>query len=853
MTRFSARTKNQPPYLFSKKRKSFFIFITFLILLGITSCGLIDNLNNPSLEYFQIDDDSNIGQTFVGNHNGLNSIHIFLDPMNNQEEGVLNLQIKQDPESVDSITTSIINLKSIKTKGMYSFSFRPISETNNKSFFFLLELKGEGTVYIGLASNSKSINGTAYIEGKPVREQVLYEIGYSWIYRCLDILFDLVQWLFILLKGILIFIIPGWALLKVLWSDWENFDWPIKTGLAGGVSLVIYPISMLWTNVINFHPYPIFIWFPSIAGSSYLLISFFFKNKLSVFHRSKFSLKTLIKSIPTYQKFFIILLGLIFISRFWTIRNIEAPLWGDSVSHTVIAQLLGDNKGLFSDWLPYYPYDSFTLQFGFPASVTSWYWLTGNTTLKATLVVGQFINVLAILALYPLTIKITKGNTWAGLGSLFIAGLVSTLPGGYVNWGRYAQLTGQTILPVAMFLTISCLDRDSLISNKHFIKKIPWTNVILTALTICGMTLAYYRMYLFYGAFLAAFLIGKLLDEKPNRLKEWIFYLIILLIVCTFSIIFFLPWLNNVQGGVLANQVETTMKTIKPIDTVLVDYQIWKNLFQYVPIGLVLLFLLGIAVAIKRREWLVISIGIWTILLSSLVVSQLIRLPGASFMQNFAVLIALYMPVSIVSGYVLAYIYQWFSKSQFYTSVFKTAGFILLMIWCVSGFWQQHKIANPEFFSMLTSPDIKAFEWIRKNTPINSIFLVEGLLIPPGETAIGTDAGWWLPLLTLRQNTMPPQYAMLNEFPFDPDYNKKLISLVSKLETNLLSSKEGVKLLCDNGITHIYIGQGQGQVSFGNQPLFIEEELASSSAYESQYRRDLVSIYRLKPEACSKQ
>ncbi len=117
-----------------------------------------------------------------------------------------------------------------------------------------------------------------------------------------------------------------------------------------------------------------------------------------------------------------------------------------------MTQLMLDNGGLFKSWLPYAQYNSLTVQFGFSAFTALFAWLTGLGSVKATLIVGQVLNGLAVLVLYPLAVRIAKGNRWAGIGAVLVAGLLMPMPAFYVNWGRYAQLAGQTILPVAFWL-----------------------------------------------------------------------------------------------------------------------------------------------------------------------------------------------------------------------------------------------------------------------------------------------------------------------------------------------------------------------------------------------------------------
>ena len=103
-----------------------------------------------------------------------------------------------------------------------------------------------------------------------------------------------------------------------------------------------------------------------------------------------------------------------------------------------------------------------------------------------------------------------------------------------------------------------------------------------------------------------------------------------------------------------------------------------------------------------------------------------------------------------------------------------------LALWGAKG---QLGIVSPEYV-MVTRPDRQAMTWIREHTPTQAKFLVEGFRIYGGRSAVGADAGWWIPLLAERANTMPPQYAMLNEAPIIPNYTQQVVDLVEILEHN---------------------------------------------------------------------
>ena len=95
-----------------------------------------------------------------------------------------------------------------------------------------------------------------------------------------------------------------------------------------------------------------------------------------------------------------------------------------------------------------------------------------------------------------------------------------------------------------------------------------------------------------------------------------------------------------------------------------------------------------------------------------------------------------------------------------------------------------------------------------------------------------------------------PQYALLSEIPVSPNYSKDVVTLVAGLETTSLDSENGLNLLCEHDITHIYIGQGQGEVGYGATQLFSPDMLAENQAYQLIYRHDRIYIYEFDPQYC---
>jgi hypothetical protein len=635
----------------------------------------------------------------------------------------------------------------------------------------------------------------------------------------------------LLAVAVLLYLVPGYALLAYLsftpcrWGE----VWPARMALAVGLSLALYPLLFLWTDLVGLHLGPLYAWGPVLLG----LAALAWRYRRWRPRQGWEALRAWARSDALWPDLaLVVILALVFGVRLLVVRTLDAPMWGDSYQHAVIAQLLVDNGGLFDSWEPYTPYQGLTVHFGFPATVALLSWMTGLEIPRATLLIGQLVNGLAVLTVYPLAVRLARGNRWAGVGAVLIAGMLSPMPAYYVNWGRFAQLAGQAVLPVALWLLWDSVDRE----------RVTWGPLFLAGLALGGMVLHYYRMPFYYATFVLAWLVGWGLPEWKADGRRWLGALGRMALVAGVALLLVIPWGSYIAGGRLAGALEagTSAPTSSEWERVLADYQVWRDVAWYVPWPLLGATSLALVWALARRQWAVATCALWVAGLAALVAGRLIRLPGTNMMQNFAVLIALYIPVGLMAGWLIGEIAGWLGRLGV------TAVLLALALWSTRG---QMGVVDTRF-ALVNRPDIRAMAWIRENVPADARFLVEGFRIYGGHSAVGADAGWWIPLLARRENTMPPQYALLNEAPAESGYSQRVVDLVAHLEEHSPASPEGLARLCEWGITHVYIGQGQGKVGAGAVQLFPPEVLADSSAFRPVYHQDRVWIFALNPEAC---
>jgi hypothetical protein len=638
--------------------------------------------------------------------------------------------------------------------------------------------------------------------------------------------------------------------LSSLWKGWRELSGFEKLPLSIGVSLALYTFFVLATFLIHLQLGRWYAWLPIIIGMTVLvwgnrqqLAKYTSTIKLP---HSGMSLK--IRKNPSFwmNVCLIILLSLIFFSRFWAVRGLNIPMWNDSLHHTEITQLILENRGLFSSWLPYAAYKTFSMHYGFPLGAALLAWITGITSGQAVLYLGQVLNIFAPLVLYPVAVRLTHGNRVAGLVSVLVAGLLSPMPAYYVNWGRYAQLGGQVILPVAIWMLWDVVDNVESDQATAKWRQLPWVKIIITGGVISGMILFEFRMIFIITTFVIALAIGQLIKHSRQNLHKWLREVWSLGLVGIVSILLFLPWGLKLQHSNLINLVGFNTKVSAIIDLVTSDYQTWLEIRFYIPLGLIILSLLGLIWAIIKRDWVMVSIGLWVAGMSALYSLTILHLPWVQYVQSFAVLISLYIPAALFTGYFVGDFSNLLSDWRFGKAIILTT----IILFGFIGVWNQRNISNPSMYGFVTRPDTLAMSWIMEHTPANAHILIEGNHENWITNVIGADAGWWIPLLANRENTIPPQYALANEAPIDPGYSLDVVNLETKLENESVASDVGIKLLCEYGITHVYVGQKQGTVGNPDEPLFTPAELGSSGVFHLIYQKDRVYIYSVE-NACS--
>ena len=227
--------------------------LTFLLLLfGLSACAPFVKDGQPDTASTNIilQDGQTVGQTLLAHDRGLQGIEIYLGP-ETPGSGEIQLHLRAGPQSSTDLAVSTLAVQSITAPGWVRFTFPPQNDSRQKDYYLHLKIKGHGSVRVETAPGDTYLEGAIYQNGSPLDAQMTFRLVYDPGQLFLGTLAQAGSWLGILGIAMFLFILPGWALLALLWPDWDALAWGERLGLAGGMSLALYPLLFLWTDKIG--------------------------------------------------------------------------------------------------------------------------------------------------------------------------------------------------------------------------------------------------------------------------------------------------------------------------------------------------------------------------------------------------------------------------------------------------------------------------------------------------------------------------------------------------------------------------------------------------------------------------
>ena len=792
-----------------------------ILALGLSACSQQlswpDQINTSGIGAVSLAAGATVGQTLVALEAGLNGLDVFLSPQGALQGDVqLVLQLPPGtPGAGVDLASSRLSAASVTRPAFYHFAFAALPNSRLNSYYLRLAYAGPGQLLVGHGPPDSYLQGALYRnDGPDDSAQMAFRLTYDAAQVAHGVAVQAATWLVWLIAAALLFLVPGWALLVWFWPRLERLSWGEQMGLAAGLSVAVYPILFLWTSLVGLQMAGLYAYLPVSVGLVALVVWLARRWRHTSPH---LRLASLWSPNLAPDLAFIMVVTLILFTRFWAVRSLPAPMWGNSYQHTLITQLILDHGGLFTSWAPYADLTTFTYHFGFHTLASVFHWFTGLPALDAVLWTGQILNCLAVFALYPLAMRLS-GQRWVGVGAVLVAGLLTATPMVYTDWGRYTQLAGQAVLPVALTLAWMVLDDEAPGGRA----------VVLAGLAIGGLALSHYRILIFGLIFFVAYL---LLNFRQFR-GAWLRFLGMGLI----GGVIFLPWFIRVFGGQVLAIFSAQMR-ILPTTSAVSDSNSFGNLDLY-PIWLWLVAAFSLALGLWRRDRCLALIGLWGALVLVAANPQWLRLPGQGALSNFAVFVAAYIPLGLLIGATLGWLAGRWPRLA-------PAGLLAVVLLAgLAGARQRLSDLQSQQFSLVTWPDIRAADWIAKHAPPDARFLVNSFLAYGSSLAVGSDAGWWLPILAGRATNLPPiNYAF--ELSDRADYRTWVNELPAAIQSSGIGNASVAQLLANRGITYVFLGQLRGSVNNPGSPVLDAGSLLAAPGFQLVYHQDRVFIFQV--------
>ena len=194
----------------------------------------------------------------------------------------------------------------------------------------------------------------------------------------------------------------------------------------------------------------------------------------------------------------------------------------------------------------------------------------------------------------------------------------------------------------------------------------------------------------------------------------------------------------------------------------------------------------------------------WCAVIGILVNLDTFGIPSLGFIHNSSVVITLFLPLALLGGALVGFAVGCLSHPRYSPLVAILVG-LTVAIW---GAGQMRDIINPK--TVLVQPaDLEAMEWVLHNTDEDAAIAIN-VSQWQGRTYAGSDAGYWLGVLTGRRSILPPAlYATA----LPSDQAGSLNALMQEWHAvDSVDSPEAQQLLRDEGIAYIFVGGAGGHL-----------------------------------------
>jgi hypothetical protein len=616
--------------------------------------------------------------------------------------------------------------------------------------------------------------------------------------------------------------VPGWALLSLVpvWRDWNRLQ---RWCLAIGLSVAIFPVAFYTMRLVlpgfTLGPWKMAAF---LAGCSVIAVW-----RLRGTWREQFA-------FDRWDWAAIGILGMTLFTRVWIVQGLPYAAWSDGMHHTILTQLTAVSGQLPYTMDPYFPIPLGQYHLGLYALSGTVEWLAQVPAHTALLYTAQVLNGLCGVGVF-LVLDRMSGRLGAIVGAT-VVGLVSFQPAFYVNWGRFTQVAAQAILLVAWLVTWQTLR----IWRQHHAHGAPrsvliWYAVLASVLN-AAVFLLHFRVAVLYLPLLAIVVAW----EGYRAFKERQIGALLggTLAVGIVSLLLISPavwealriYIQN-RAAPSAASTATPEEIAKARDAYYVfPIETWPLLAA--PTWLMVLGVISAVFAAVRRNKLALLIILWTVLVLLIGGAYLLKVPLLEVTNMGAVLIMLYLPISLALGVGAEELLLW-TRGVGHVR----GGSFTLAVVIAAAFIGSHTAAMQvePYRYFVTDADLTAMAWINENTPPDARFAINTSFWVPF-APMGTDAGYWIPYFTRRSTTASSNLFSLGA----KQYVSETIRL-SRAAERLATDNGALDELRAMGVRYVYIG-AKGNF---DGPGLVPKKIRQVPGVEVVYQQNGVTILKV--------
>jgi len=317
------------------------------------------------------------------------------------------------------------------------------------------------------------------------------------------------------------------------------------------------------------------------------------------------------------------------------------------------------------------------------------------------------------------------------------------------------------------------------------------------------LALTHYRVLLFGVIFIPAYAVLNIQALNSHKFFKKTFW------TGVGSLFLFTPWMVSFVAGNLPNSILRLLSTPPDQITQTINALRDLNYLIYLPGWAWISLPLSVGWGIWQRNKGVAIVSLWWFFTLIAANPTWLNLPGEGLLSHGAVITGFYIPAGILIGFVIGFGINRLVIQKLkwgYPEVF--AIIILLGAW---GTLQRREDIVHEAIDV-TRPDLNAMQWITENTPPDAKFLVNATSIFGTDSwFVGTDAGWWIPLLAHRESTT--KQMLYNTETENKIGTRKASNQLTRLVIDKGLIDPEVLLQLDNqDITHVYIGRRKNDI-----------------------------------------